>query len=564
MPTPAGQPDKGRDDAAPGKPSCSHRDLWWLGVILVLCLAAGMPLAARCVNQIDNDGVSYLRLAGYYAQGHLAQAINGYWSPLLPWLMALLIKIGVGPMAAARAVILAAGCALTIGGFLLFGRLGLSRLPQLAATACVAAMAVANSVRTLSPDLLVTAIFTFYFWLSLDPDLLKRRGRAFKCGLVAGVGYLAKTYALPFFVLHFSVVVLLQARLKGDSSTRQVLGAIGLGVAGAALLALPWAATISVKYGRPTVGMAGAIVRRQFGPVLRGRHFSERGLWQPRGEALSRGEDPSADYDLYPEWSPLESAATFRYQLGLIREGLHRLNGIIAGTTRWYIVPGILLAILVLALFPSGQRYQTLLLYCTVWTILAFPMGYLWVVRGGDQRYYWPLEPLLIGLTFYVVQFLATGAGRKSVGDVSRPKWLFVVAVVTVAFLLAPAQRVARAWQNPPNVGVRVVADQMVRLSLRGPLAVNKGHEGYWLSYLLDIKYLGHPLAEQPQVLVAELQSARTGTFLLWDDEVLSAALDEHPDMRRLATIAGQAELAARTVAVFAVSPAGRGQRNVP
>ena len=528
-------------------------DVRWLGLILTLYLAAGIPLAARCVNQIDNDGVSYLRLAGYYAQGHLSQAINGYWGPLLSWLMAPLIAVGVSPLAAARTVLLASGLALTVGAWLFLGRLGLSRLARRAATICVAVMAVSNSVRTLSPDLLLAAILAFYFWLALDENLLERRSLAFKCGLVIGLGYLAKAYALPFFALHLPVTCLLHQWLGKAGARGQIGRTIALACAGVAILVLPWAMVISIKYGRPTVSTAGPIIHRIFGPAPGRKHFSEQGLWQPRGEALSRGEDPSLDPDKYPDWGPLRNVAMFKHQLALVREGLHYFMGVVAGASRWHIVPGALLGIFILALFAGGRQPQALVSCWLVWTSLAYPTGLVWVAAGGAARYYWVLGPVFVGLTFYLVQFLATAGGRGPVTEIPRSKWLFALVVVTAAFVLIPAQRVVRAWRNPPSVGVRAVAERMAALPLPGPLAVNKGYEGYWLSYLLDVKYLGHPLAQQPAALLAELQSAGTGTFLIWDDEELDRALAAHAKITHLATITGEAELAGRRLSVYAV-----------
>src|SRR5687767_8113954 len=38
---------------------------------------------------IDNpDSVSYLSIAGKYASGDFANAVNGYWSPLITWMLA--------------------------------------------------------------------------------------------------------------------------------------------------------------------------------------------------------------------------------------------------------------------------------------------------------------------------------------------------------------------------------------------------------------------------------------------------------------------------------------------
>ena len=45
-------------------------------------------------DQINTDGVAYIRHAQYLSEGRFAQSVSGYWSPLLSWCMCLFSTLG--------------------------------------------------------------------------------------------------------------------------------------------------------------------------------------------------------------------------------------------------------------------------------------------------------------------------------------------------------------------------------------------------------------------------------------------------------------------------------------
>jgi len=63
----------------------ARRAFFWTIVIVL-----GLDQAWSQRLLIDHDGVAYLDIAGYYAQGSWSSAINSYYSPLYSWLMAIL------------------------------------------------------------------------------------------------------------------------------------------------------------------------------------------------------------------------------------------------------------------------------------------------------------------------------------------------------------------------------------------------------------------------------------------------------------------------------------------
>src|SRR5208282_1800174 len=59
--------------------------------ILALSLASAETIAMR--NTMGPDGRSYLEIAHAYLRHDWASAINAYWSPLHPWILALVLGV---------------------------------------------------------------------------------------------------------------------------------------------------------------------------------------------------------------------------------------------------------------------------------------------------------------------------------------------------------------------------------------------------------------------------------------------------------------------------------------
>jgi hypothetical protein len=62
-------------------------------VMWTVTIAAGLVQALACRFYISGDGNSYLDVASVYLRGDYAKAINGYWSPLYSWLVALVLWV---------------------------------------------------------------------------------------------------------------------------------------------------------------------------------------------------------------------------------------------------------------------------------------------------------------------------------------------------------------------------------------------------------------------------------------------------------------------------------------
>ena len=229
---------------------------------LTVCVLAGAIAAWNARHGLNPDGLSYLDLADALQRGHWSAALNAYWNPLYPALLAVFARPATIPpgweFTSAHvlnfAIYLAAlasfdalmremfrsmpsdgakrGLFLTGYATFLWATIGLIRLD------------------VVTPDLLMTMALNlaFVFWL---------RTRPVAAGLMLGLGYLAKTVMLPVTVL-LVLSMYVAFRLRGEAASARRAGVVRIGL-GFLLLAAPFIVALSVDRGRFTVGDSGRL-----------------------------------------------------------------------------------------------------------------------------------------------------------------------------------------------------------------------------------------------------------------------------------------------------------------
>ena len=230
-------------------------------------------------NEVSPDSISYIEIAWATARGGLHQIVNGYWSPLYPFLLSLVFRCFHPPVqwefTAAHLLNFAVYVAslATFEAFL--KELILAR--QAAGKSLEKAQAI--STRTIWIWGYVFFLWAGYYWLGaawVTPDLCAavlvylatallfriRRGRGSwivfaGLGALLGLGYLAKAAMFPLsFVFLLSAFCL--ARIAGASLRGAALRTL-LATAVFAGLAMPLVLALSAMKGRPTFGDSGAL-----------------------------------------------------------------------------------------------------------------------------------------------------------------------------------------------------------------------------------------------------------------------------------------------------------------
>src|SRR5579859_1800270 len=201
----------------------------------------GLILLPFYQYRINPDAISYFNIAQNYLIG--SNTINGFWSPLLSWLLVPFFLFHITPPFAFSII------QLIFGFFTLIGIKRLShKFPMQENMLFLTLLSFVPLVLyfvygwVITPDLLSLCFLLFY----LD-TVLSERVNGTLAGVYGAFAYFAKTYSLLFFLVHFIVLMLYKKDAKN----------LLKGLVTCLLIILPWIGLISVKYHHFTVGNAG-------------------------------------------------------------------------------------------------------------------------------------------------------------------------------------------------------------------------------------------------------------------------------------------------------------------
>lgn len=495
----------------------------------------GLLLRGAFEFRINTDATAYVSIARQCLAGGFDRAVNGYWGPLLSWLMTPLLAWGVAPLWAARLVELAAAVATLFAVRWLALQLGANRRSVGVLALSLALPLVGYALILVTPDVLLLFLLTIYTGIVLPDAYRARTSRGIAAGLVAGLAYLAKSYALPFFAVHFLLINLLHVRRAGAAEAplaapsgdalpdgrrearRRVLRNYVLGLAAFAVVAGPWVGLLTHKYGAFTFGTAGQRASAMVGPDYYGDDPVFGDLIPPPGfDATSYWDDPTA-VRLNP-WRPWQSADFMRHQLMLIRDNAWKvvrdavpLMPFAVATLLFYagVVVGGAKRPAAEATEPVDNAALPLLL-----TVALFTAGYIPIFV--EIRYLWFVLVLLTLMTVLALQHFAVACKFKPAVWTFLATWL----IVTCA---APAveELIAKSGQGGQHVRLATVLAR--DCNVRGNLASNdRWDKSLFAAFHMGARYFGtapETIAGNEEALLAALRKHAIDYYLVWAPE---------------------------------------------
>ncbi|MCU0783675.1 MAG: hypothetical protein MUF81_06430 [Verrucomicrobia bacterium] len=293
------------------------RQILW--AIAMAQLAVLVVLGWHFRHALNTDAVAYIRIASYYADGNVALAVSGYWGPLLSWLMAGFLKLGVPELVAARLAMMVSAQVFLWGCVAVFESF---RVPRwwCVIGAVLAALAGAYwSALEITPDLLLAGIIALAVSRMCDDTKTGGFSDAVT-GLLWGLAYLTKAIALPLGCLTMLAFAGLDY-LRNCGALPAIFRQVLVRAAVFALVAAPWVATLSLKYHQFTFSTTARISHALTGPPDVDRyHPFARTFHQPEPGRITSWEEPSLM--AYRTWSPFESAAYLRHQIKVVGRNL--------------------------------------------------------------------------------------------------------------------------------------------------------------------------------------------------------------------------------------------------
>ena len=489
-------------DLAPVRPPPPPLQRWVLTALLTAEATLLLLVAARNPDRMNPDAVAYIQIAKYYAHARFGLAINAYWGPLLSWIMAPLIRAGMAPLMAARLAMALSGFIFLLGAREIFQVLRLRGWASILANLIAGLFAVAQSAEIITPDLLMSGIVCLGFARILAAEWTDGRGAAWRAGALLGLGYVAKSVALPLAIL-LIVTGAAFAVATRRVALRPVLRAVRASIFGAALLAGPWIAVLSLHANRFAWSDSGWINLAIVGP-----HYTGTGPeWRPPSQPsfttfnvpapgrVSSWEDPASLR--YVSWSPLASWADFRHELRLVRDNLSDTLHTLFGFDWLHLGLGSLLLAPLLVGAPAWREAPWRLGLVPVVCVSGL---YLPLYSSGEQRYLFVCYPFLVAgaIGMARIDLIVTRSGQANTRHRGWAGMRTVLATALIATSFLGAMRynledalVGRA--NPWFLAARAYARTVREQRDRGAIASVKelGFVGIFTAFLLDRPFYG-------------------------------------------------------------------------
>ncbi|MGE3062443.1 MAG: hypothetical protein AB7T10_02280 [bacterium] len=368
-------------------------------------------------HQINPDSISLINIANKYLSGEFMLAVNGYWPPLISWLLSFFMLVFKNPIIAFKALSFFVGLFALFSFNRLLSALKTSFTAKTLSLAASVAGVLYFSLTVASSDLLAASLMLYYLSLIIEENSFKNRFFFLKVGIVGVLLYFSKTYGFYFFIFHFLFAALMEA-LSGKEKVRTVRVSV-FALLVFSLLSAAWIAPISIKYGVFTIGTTGKFNYASFGPdaaAVRRPYIHAMAI--PDSMSTSNWDDPSNVYE--EAWSPFSSKENILHQAKLLKKNIPWMIDLYNSFSYLSLL---IIAASLLLLFMGRRREQILILLSAS---LLSSAGYLMI--AFEQRYLWVNFFILILLSVIILDELKMKERAKTVA----------LALILLTFLIMP------------------------------------------------------------------------------------------------------------------------------
>ena len=478
-------------------------------VIICIYWILGMALLNYFQYILNSDNFFYMDIAAKYAMGNFNSAINGYWSPLISWMLAVLMKVSYYPYNIDLKILsLFIGFLNLMGIRLLSYRFKISDKIRNVLLVSIIPFILSLSLIDSKPDLLVTFFITVYLYLIFDQDYPDKLSNGVLCGILGSLAYLSKTYAFPFFIVHFLLFNVIHY-FKGlnNEKKRNTLKNVALGFAVFFVISGLWAGTISEKYEKPTIGTTSQYNYNINNPNQGNTTYY--GLFKPwNPDLISAWED--ASYFKLDNWDPLDSYSSFVYQLKVIH------TTIIATIYNFELFSIFSLIILLISFLVIIKKYGSFskdIIFYSFLTMIIYTAGYLLILVS--YRYIIIDYFLILMLLGYLMTNLPKNSFINSV--LIRNFFLILFSISLVLFPLTCFVHGVDECKNLYDTG-QILKNEY---NITGNIATN-GYGGEWeqtlyLAYYLNGKYYGFINENSTDKLTKELKDHDVDYYFYWN-----------------------------------------------
>jgi hypothetical protein len=453
---------------------------------------------------LDDDGIGYAMVTKRLAAGDYAHALNGYWSPLHSWIALPFYKAGLSLTAAFKFSNLLISCCMLFVCDRLMQRTELSDRKKMLLLITAIPMLLYMTFYQLAADILFCLLFCSYVLLCAAATAFTKTITVISCAIIGVFAYLAKAYAFPLFIAHFTVwQCWLYKRSLLPRRKRQIIKNLGIGIGLFLMLALPWIIALHGKYDRWTFGYSGKVnLAWQLAPEKTVSPATTFFSAPPYPDSPTPWEDPGYPQQVFV--SSFESPAVFFRQVKLI------LHNVIAALHSFHALSFLATAIM-LAMFLFVMRTGSSVMLLFLLSVILLPGGYLPV--HIEPRFLWPAAfLLLIAGTYLLTRIFSIWRFRPAAQNIA---WIVFIG----SFLITPLNSLQDL--RHANKEEHAIASSLKKDGIAG----NFASDGSSYSNMRKIAFLSgnryyenHRQQYSADEIVAGIKSARIDYFFFFQN----------------------------------------------
>ena len=441
-------------------------------------------------HNMQPDGTSYISLAQKYFNGDFNNAVNGHWSPMISWFIALFMLLGLEPMISYGIVSTLIGLVALIGIDKLMTEIEISRYTRWLYLAALAPVIAWYSQSDVGADMLCACVLLHYLHALLRNEYQIEKCAGISCGALGALSYLAKSYNFYFFLLHFAYMnISYWTRAIEPSRRKTVIFNFSSGIFAFLLISGIWIGLISTKYHTLTVSTAGTY---NFSHIRPGHPTDSHPVLTdglippPNSSAISAWEDPY--YLKLIHWNPLQSTEDFRYYVKQILP--RNIDKYLRGLAANYILDVTIIAFAAIGVIGALRKRINRKIHYLLITLLIYPLGYFALYYDG-QRYVLIIPILLYILNAYLLDIIFSRIGHIRSGRI------LLSALLCASLLALTLMRIKRdygLYLHEANDIYRLSATLKNQYNVRDAAMASQGGNWYqslYLAYFLNARYFG-------------------------------------------------------------------------
>ena len=454
----------------------------YASILYILCFFLLFPWYQYV---LDIDAISYIHVAQRYARGEYYTAVNGYWSPLVSWILIPFIKAGYNPVMAAKYINGLLGLLTLFTSYSLMDKFHIHNLLKKIIPFVLAVLFVSYAFYELCADLLQLLFLLLYLNLLFSKDFINNTYKIIGAGALAAVCYYAKAYNLPFFLLHFTVMAfVLLKRNNTVGFNRVFITKLLTAFITFFLLLSPYLIILTQKYGSFRINNAGKLNISWFlSPGISDNRKMVAEL--PYPDATSYWDEPTYAQEKFI--GPFTSGKYFLKEIKLVISNTIKFCSLLNLIS---IFSFLIFCCFIIYLYRKRKDNDTNSWLLLLTTIL-YPSGYLLIFI--EWRYIWLLPVTLILMMAITLSYLFEH------GYLTLRRFTVLAVIFSGSFLLQPVNEMQDLKDN--NKDVYQMANAFKENGIHGNLFLQyKSFEPYGktvvLSYLTNSKLYGPALLD--------------------------------------------------------------------